>query len=80
MQLSKRLLGLSALILTLAACSGVETRPADVTAFAAGNYHYYRWRSSHSWVSRVFSLRLVSPHPETYKYLSSRSHALLDGH
>jgi hypothetical protein len=45
MQLSKRLLGLSALLLTLAACSGVETRPADVSAFAASNYHYYSWRS-----------------------------------
>jgi hypothetical protein len=45
MQLSKRLLGLSALILILAACSGVETRPADITTFAAGNYHYYSWRS-----------------------------------
>lgn len=45
MQLSKRLLGISALLLTLTACSGVETRPADVSAFAAGNYHYYSWRS-----------------------------------
>jgi hypothetical protein len=45
MQLSKRLLGISALLLTLAACSGVEIRPADVSTFAAGNYHYYSWRS-----------------------------------
>ncbi len=45
MQLSKRLLGISALLLTLAACSGVETSPADVSTFAAGNYHFYSWRS-----------------------------------
>lgn len=45
MQLSKRLLGISTLLLTLAACSGVETRPADVSTFAAANYLYYSWRS-----------------------------------
>ena len=45
MKLSKRLLGLSALLLALAACSGVETSPAYVSDFAAGNYHYYSWRS-----------------------------------
>lgn len=45
MQFSKRLIGISALFLTLAACSGVETRPADVATFATGNYHYYSWRS-----------------------------------
>lgn len=45
MQIRKRLLGITTLLLTLAACSGVETRPADVTTFAAGNYHYYSWRS-----------------------------------
>jgi len=33
------------LLMALAACSGVETRPADINAFAAGNYHYYSWRS-----------------------------------
>lgn len=33
------------LALVLAACSGVETRPADTAAFAAGNYSYYKWRS-----------------------------------
>lgn len=45
MQLSKRLLGISTLLLTLAACSGIETRPEDVSTFAAGNYLYYSWRS-----------------------------------
>lgn len=36
----------SALILLgLAACSGVETRPEATDTFAAGNYQYYRWRS-----------------------------------
>lgn len=45
MQLSKRLLGISSLLLTLAACSGVETRPADVSTFTAGHYLYYSWRS-----------------------------------
>jgi predicted secreted protein len=29
----------------LAACSGLETRPGDTEAFAAGNYTYYSWRS-----------------------------------
>ncbi len=29
----------------LTACSGIETRPADTATFAAGNYHYYSWRS-----------------------------------
>ena len=37
---------LAALALTLVtACSGIETRPAPIEAFAAGNYTYYRWRS-----------------------------------
>ena len=45
MQLSTRLISICTLLLTLTACSGVETRPADVTTFAAGNYHYYSWRS-----------------------------------
>ncbi|MFT5710867.1 MAG: hypothetical protein ACI8QT_001567 [Halioglobus sp.] len=45
MQLANRLIGISALVLALTACSGVETTPADVSIFAAGNYHYYRWRS-----------------------------------
>ena len=31
--------------LALSACSGIETRPADVTQFAAGQYRYYSWRS-----------------------------------
>lgn len=33
------------LALTMAACSGIETHPGDVDAFAAGDYRYYRWRS-----------------------------------
>jgi hypothetical protein len=37
---------LAALLLTLVtACSGIETRPASIEAFAAGNYKYYSWRS-----------------------------------
>ena len=31
--------------LSLAACSGVETRPEETDTFAAGNYTFYRWRS-----------------------------------
>jgi hypothetical protein len=33
------------LSLALAACSGVEIRPAPVDNFAAGDYQYYRWRT-----------------------------------
>jgi len=33
------------LILALSACSGVETHPNETDTFAAGNYHYYSWRS-----------------------------------
>lgn len=33
------------IVLGLAACSGIETRPADTETFAAGDYRYYRWRS-----------------------------------
>ena len=33
------------LALSLAACSSIETRPADTTTFEAGDYQYYRWRS-----------------------------------
>jgi len=37
---------LAALTLTLmTACSGIETRPAPLEAFAAGGYKYYSWRS-----------------------------------
>jgi hypothetical protein len=38
---------LATLILTLAvaACSGIETRPAPIAEFAAGDYKYYKWRS-----------------------------------
>jgi len=45
MQFSARLFGSAIILLALAACSGVETRPADVSNFAAGNYRYYSWRS-----------------------------------
>ena len=31
--------------LTMAACNGVEVRPAETDTFAAGNYRYYSWRS-----------------------------------
>jgi hypothetical protein len=33
------------LSLALAACSGVEIRPAPLDNFAAGDYQYYRWRT-----------------------------------
>jgi hypothetical protein len=33
------------LALAVAACSGIETRPAPVETFAAGHYKYYKWRS-----------------------------------
>ena len=33
------------LALAVAACSGIETNPGDVDAFAAGDYRYYKWRS-----------------------------------
>jgi hypothetical protein len=38
---------LASLLLTLAvtACSGIETRPAPIDTFVAGNYKYYTWRS-----------------------------------
>lgn len=29
----------------LLACSGIEVRPGDTTAFAAENFRYYKWRS-----------------------------------
>ena len=32
-------------VATLAACSGIETRPEDTAKFASENYTYYRWRS-----------------------------------
>jgi Domain of unknown function (DUF4136) len=39
--------GLATLLLTLAvtACSGIETRPAPIDTFVAGNYQYFKWRS-----------------------------------
>ena len=33
------------LTLALAACSGIETRPAPIDTFAAAGYSYYDWRS-----------------------------------
>ena len=33
------------LALAVAACSGIETNPGDVDAFAAADYRYYKWRS-----------------------------------
>lgn len=33
------------LAISLAACSGIETRPADTQKFAAGNFTYYKWRT-----------------------------------
>ncbi|MBE9538962.1 MAG: DUF4136 domain-containing protein [Proteobacteria bacterium] len=33
------------LLLALSACNGVETHPAEIDRFVAGNYHYYSWRS-----------------------------------
>jgi hypothetical protein len=33
------------LALAMAACSGIETHPDEVDAFAAGDYRYYKWRS-----------------------------------
>lgn len=33
------------LSLAVAACSSIETRPGDTTAFEAADYQYYRWRS-----------------------------------
>lgn len=42
------ILTLATLLLTFAvgACSGIETRPAPIGTFAAGNYKYYDWRSA----------------------------------
>jgi len=44
-------------IVTLAACSGIETRPAETETFAAGNYQYYSWRSE----PMVNSINSVDP-------------------
>jgi len=38
-------LAITLLSLAIAACSGIETRPAPVGEFAKGNYTYYKWRS-----------------------------------
>lgn len=40
-----RILSTALVALSIAACSGVETRPDDTAKFEAGNYHYYKWRS-----------------------------------
>lgn len=34
------------LALVLVACSGVDIQQGAIEPFAAGNYHYYRWRTS----------------------------------
>tara|TARA_R110001592_G_scaffold363043_1_gene679730 strand:- start:217463 stop:218041 length:579 start_codon:yes stop_codon:yes gene_type:complete len=39
------LLATLVMILSVVACSGIETRPAPIEEFAAGNYKYYKWRS-----------------------------------
>ncbi len=39
------LLASSLLALVLNACSGIETKSTKTDIFAAGNYHYYSWRS-----------------------------------
>lgn len=36
---------LTLLALVVAACSGIETRPAEIDTFAAGSYKYYTWGS-----------------------------------
>jgi hypothetical protein len=33
------------ILLSIAACSGIETRPVGTDSFAAENYRYYKWRS-----------------------------------
>ena len=40
-----RILSSLLLLLALAACGNIETRPGDTAAFEAGNYRYYSWRS-----------------------------------
>ena len=40
-----RFLVYSLLLPVLAACSGVEIEQSSIDTFAAGNYHYYKWRS-----------------------------------
>lgn len=34
-----------AAVALLAACSGIETQPADTATFVAGHYKYYAWRN-----------------------------------
>jgi Domain of unknown function (DUF4136) len=34
-----------ALALSLSACSGIDTEPAEIEQFAAGNYQFYAWRT-----------------------------------
>lgn len=45
MRITRRLATLL-LTLAMAACSGIETRPAEVETFTAGNYKYYKWRTT----------------------------------
>ncbi len=40
-----RLLASMLLAATLAACSGIDTKPADTTDFAAAGFQYYDWRN-----------------------------------
>lgn len=40
-----RILSCALVSLVLAACSGVEIEQTSTDTFAAGNYHYYKWRS-----------------------------------
>lgn len=40
-----KLLASASLTLVMAACSGIETRPAPIEGFAAGHYKFYSWRS-----------------------------------
>lgn len=40
-----RILPYALVSLVLAACSGVQIEQTSIDTFAAGNYHYYKWRS-----------------------------------
>jgi hypothetical protein len=57
------LLSTLALAWALVACSGVEVRPADTSAFAAADYTYYRWRSEPLGPSRTSTdpIYLIDP-------------------
>ena len=51
------------LALAVAACSGIETNPGDVDAFAASDYRYYKWRSEplHNTGNSADPIYLVDP-------------------